>query len=69
MSAIEIPASSDDPPPSPSLWKNARPKSGNTLAIDERKRSFPASTDAAWCGYEIEMYIMIDWKVRKMPGR
>lgn len=45
-----IPASSEDPPPRPSLVNIARPKSGKKLAQLERKRSFAAKMLAACFG-------------------
>ena len=67
--AIEIPASSDDPPPRPSPAKNTRPKRGKTLAIEDLKGSLSARTDPTWFGYDSAMYIRMDRKVRKIPGR
>jgi hypothetical protein len=69
MSRNEIPARSADPGPSPRFTKNTLPKSGNTLAIAERKKSFPAFTDAAYTGYAEMIYIRMLWKLRKKPGR
>jgi hypothetical protein len=69
MSRNEIPARSAEPGPSPRVTKNVLPNSGNTLAIAERKKSFPASTDAAYAGYADVTYIRMLWKLRKIPGR
>jgi hypothetical protein len=69
MRRNEIPARSAEPGPSPRFVKNARPNRGKTLAIAERKKSFPASTDAPYAGYADVMYMRMLWKLRKMPGR
>lgn len=53
----------------PSRKTQTHPNNGKTLAIDDLKRSFPASTDPTCFGYETEMYIRIDWKVRNIPMR
>ena len=46
--ASVIPASNEFPPPIPRLLKNALPTSGKAAAILDRKKSFPASTLAAY---------------------
>jgi len=46
--ASVTPASNEFPPPIPRLLKNARPNSGKAAAIVDRKKSFPASTLAAY---------------------
>lgn len=64
ISRKETPAIRAEPGPKPRLTKNARPNSGKTLAIAERKRSLPARTDAAYVGYAEVTYVRILWKVR-----
>ena len=66
---MEIPPSSDDPPPRPSLLKYIRPNRGKTLAIVDLNKSLAARADPMWLGYDSEIYIMIERKVRYIPGR
>jgi len=61
---MDIPVRSDEPPPRPNVSKNFRPKRGKTLAIVGLKKSLLARTDPTNLGYDNEMYIKIDWKVR-----
>jgi len=63
-----IPANKLDPPPSPSRVKNTRPNSGNPPATLDRKKSFPASTEAACSGYDSGRYVRAAWKRMNTPG-
>ncbi len=69
MSKKEIPAKRADPGPKPRFTKNARPNSGKTLATVERKRSFPARTDAAYAGYAHVTYVRMPWEDEVDAGK
>jgi len=69
MSANEIPTNTPEAGRSPRFVKKAVPKIGKQHAKADLKRPLPASTEAAWLGYAIVIYIKMLWKVRKSPGK